>query len=144
MCFFLTELGLFEMAVGQGPGMEPTAYLIILGDPQRSGHWQLDCAAAAQNILVAAQAIGLGSCWLGSVQWDRVRDVLDIPDHLEGFGVISLGYPAQVVVVEEREGRLPERDEKDVLLLPKRPRGRVVHVDGYGGGGKRKEMQNEK
>jgi nitroreductase len=113
-------------------GMEPTAYIIILGDPRRSNHWQLDCAAAAENILVAAQVLGLGSCWLGSVQWSKVREILDIPDHLEGFGVISLGYPAQEVVVDEREGRLPERDEQGVLVLPKRPRERVVHVDGYG------------
>jgi nitroreductase len=114
-------------------GSEPTAYIIILGDPQRSSHWQLDCAAAAQNILLAANTSGLGSCWLGSVQWQKVLRILDVPDHLEGFAVISLGHPAQAVVIEEGRGaRLPERDDKGVLHVPKRARQEVVHVDGYG------------
>jgi nitroreductase len=115
------------------PGREPTAYIIILGDPQRSNHWQLDCAAAAQNILVAAQALKLGSCWLGSVKWSKVRGLLSIPDVLEGFGVISLGYPAQVVLIEEGGGeRLPTRDERGILHLAKRRKEEVAHLNRYG------------
>ncbi len=116
------------------PGKEPTAYIVILGDAQRSSHWQLDCAAAAQNILVAAWALGLGSCWLASVRWEKIRQLLDIPDHLEGFAIISLGYPAQKVMIEEgREERLPERDLSERLHLPKRTREKIVHLNGYGG-----------
>jgi nitroreductase len=116
------------------PGMEPVAYIVILGDPQRSAHYPLDCAAAAQNILLAACALGLGSCWLGSVKWKNVRELLDIPDHLEGFAVISLGYPAQQISIEEgKESRLPERDEAGVLCVPKRRPEELVHVDRYGG-----------
>ncbi|KPL18973.1 MAG: hypothetical protein AMJ92_05230 [candidate division Zixibacteria bacterium SM23_81] len=115
------------------PGMEPTAYIVILGDPQRSSHYQLDCSAAAQNILVAAYSFGLGSCWLGSVEWHKVRGLFVIPDHLEGFGVISLGYPAQEVKIEEGgEARLPERDKQGVLKLPKRRFIEVVSLDRYG------------
>lgn len=117
------------------PGMEPAAYIVILGDPQRSSHYQLDCAAAAQNILVAAHSLGLGSCWLGSVEWRRVRELFGIPDHLEGFGVISLGYPAQEVRIKEGgEARLPERDEQGILKLPKRRLGDVMSLDRYGQG----------
>lgn len=114
-------------------GMEPVAYMVILGDPQRSAHYQLDCAAAAQNILVAAQVLGLGSCWLGSVDWRTVRQLLNIPDHLEGFGVVSLGYPAQKVVIEAgMDDRLPKRDEQGVLHLSKRSREELVHLNRYG------------
>jgi nitroreductase len=117
------------------PGMEPTAYIIILGDPQRSNHYQLDCSAAAQNILVAAHSLGLGSCWLGSVEWHKVQELFGIPDHLEGFGVISLGYPAQEVRIEEGgEVRLPERDGQGVLKVPKRKLREVVSLDRYGQG----------
>jgi nitroreductase len=114
------------------PGTEPTAYIVILGDSQRSSHWQLDCAAAAQNILSAACALGLGSCWLGSVRWDQVRELLKIPDRLESFAVISLGYAAQEVAVEEGEGRLPARDDEGILHVPKRHREEVVHLNRYG------------
>lgn len=115
------------------PGMKPTAYIVILGDPHRSSQYQLDCSAAAQNILVAAAALGLGSCWLGSVEWHKTRGLFGIPDHLEGFGVISLGYPAQEVRIEEGgEARLPERDKQGVLKLPKRRLREVVSLDQYG------------
>ena len=114
-------------------GMEPVAYIVILGDPQRSAHHLLDCAAAAQNILLAAHALALGSCWIGSVQWKKVSRLLAIPENLDGFAVISLGYPAQEVTVEDRkEARLPERDEAGVLHLPKRKKEELVHLNRYG------------
>jgi nitroreductase len=82
--------------------------------------------------LVAANALGLGSCWLGSVEWKKVKKILDIPDRLEGFAVIALGYPAQEVVVEEGgDERLPRRDERGVLRVPKRTRDAVVHLNQY-------------
>lgn len=113
-------------------GMEPAAYIVILGDAQRSSHYQLDCAAAAENILIFAQALGLGSCWIGSVQWKRVQKLLAIPEHLDGFAVISLGYPAQEVVIDEgSDDRLPKRDEKGILHLPKRLKEEIVHLNRY-------------
>jgi nitroreductase len=114
-------------------GMEPVAYIVILGDPQRSSHYQLDCAAAAENILLCAHALGLGGCWIGSVQWKRVQKLLAIPEHLDGFAVISLGYPAQEVVIEEGgDDRLPKRDEKGVLHLSKLSSEELVHLNRYG------------
>jgi nitroreductase len=114
-------------------GMEPVAYIVILGDPQRSAHYQLDCAAAAENVLLAAHALGLGSCWIGSVQWKKVRGLLAIPEHLEGFGVLSLGYPAQEVrICGGKASRLPERDGHGVLNVPKRNLDELVNLNRYG------------
>lgn len=63
-----------------------------------------DCGAAAQNILLAAHALGLGGVWLGThpvpEREAHARKVLGIPDNgaLVPFCVISLGYPDPAAV----------------------------------------------
>ncbi len=54
-------------------------------------------AMAAQNLLLAAHAAGLGACWLCAPLFcpDVVRGSLDLPDDLEAQGAIILGYPAE-------------------------------------------------
>lgn len=57
-----------------------------------------DCAAATENILLAAHGEGLGAVWLGlyplKEEQDMVRDILEIPANIIPFSIISLGYPA--------------------------------------------------
>ncbi|MBN1837383.1 MAG: nitroreductase family protein [Spirochaetales bacterium] len=58
-----------------------------------------DCAAATQNVLVAAHALGLGAVWLavyphpGRVQ--KMRKLLHIPDRILPVSLIALGHPAE-------------------------------------------------
>lgn len=61
--------------------------------------WQQDCAAATENILVAARAMGLGGVWLGYYpKMERVaplKELLGIPDGVEPLAVVSIGHPAE-------------------------------------------------
>ena len=56
-----------------------------------------DCAASTQNILLAAQAQGLGGVWLGLYpKWDimkKIRKIYGIPEHVQPFSITSIGYP---------------------------------------------------
>lgn len=58
-----------------------------------------DCAAATQNILVAAEGLGLGAVWLGCYPTkegpEGVRRILEIPEDIIPFSVISVGHPAE-------------------------------------------------
>ncbi len=58
-----------------------------------------DCAAATQNILVAAEGIGLGAVWLGCYPTEEgpagVRRILGVPEDIIPFSVISIGHPAE-------------------------------------------------
>ncbi len=51
------------------------------------------CAAATQNMLLAAHDLGLGACWVGAFDEDRVRAILGIPDYARPQAMIPLGYP---------------------------------------------------
>ena len=61
------------------------------------GYWVLDCAAATQNMLLAAHAKGLGSVWCGIYPTeDRVlnlRRLLKLPEHIVPFSLLPLGFP---------------------------------------------------
>jgi len=52
-------------------------------------------AMAGQNLLLAAQAAGLGACWLCAPMFcpDTVREVLGLPAHWEPQGMVTLGHP---------------------------------------------------
>jgi nitroreductase len=74
--------------------------IAVCGDPSISPrYWVQDCAAATENILVAATALGLGSVWLGChPNEDReraIRRVLGIPEEIGILSLISIGRSAE-------------------------------------------------
>ncbi|MBN2518736.1 MAG: nitroreductase family protein [Candidatus Altiarchaeota archaeon] len=51
-----------------------------------------DATASIQNILLAATALDLGSCWVGAFDEEEVREILSIPKHLRPIALIPVGY----------------------------------------------------
>ena len=86
---------------GPAAGERPAAYIIILGDTEISKNFGCDHGIAAQSILLGARAQGLGGCMLGSIQRDRLRELLRIPEKLDILLAIALGRPKETVVLEE-------------------------------------------
>ncbi|MFA6450482.1 MAG: nitroreductase family protein [bacterium] len=62
-------------------------------------HAVLGCAAATQNILLAAEANKLGAAWLGIYpEADRIanfKKLFDLPDHIMPFALIPVGHPGE-------------------------------------------------
>jgi nitroreductase len=61
----------------------------------------VDCAASIQNIMLAAENLGVGSCWLGIVNFFfALPDVkkLDIPTNYQPYFAVTLGYKDTSVV----------------------------------------------
>ncbi len=60
--------------------------------------WIQDCAAATENILLAAHAMGLGGVWLGVFpDSDRVfgmQSLLELPKDVRPVSMVAIGYPA--------------------------------------------------
>lgn len=61
-------------------------------------YWALDCSAATENLLLAAESMGLGAVWTAVYpEEDRMRNVsriLGLPEFILPFNVIPIGYPA--------------------------------------------------
>jgi nitroreductase len=63
-----------------------------------NGNWTADCAAATENLLLAAEATGLGAVWTACYPYaermDNVREVLGLPENVSPYCVVPVGYPA--------------------------------------------------
>lgn len=63
-----------------------------------NGNWNADCAAATENLLLAAEAIGLGAVWTACYPYEermnQVRTVLGLPEGVTPYCVVPVGYPA--------------------------------------------------
>lgn len=58
-----------------------------------------NCAAAAQNMLIAATAVGLGSCWVGAFEEDMIRPLFKLPDYARPQAIITIGYSNEKPIV---------------------------------------------
>lgn len=116
-----------------GPGQEPVAYIIILADTEiREKGYEYDVGAAVENIILGAMSQGIGSCWLISINRERLKEILSIPDKYRVDSVIALGYPAESPVVEDFSGSVKYwKDEAGTLHVPKRKLENVVHLNGF-------------
>lgn len=67
--------------------------------PEGDTAWIEDGAAALENILLAARALGLEGVWLKIMgrhpREERVCPILKVPAHIKVIGIAALGYPAE-------------------------------------------------
>ena len=78
------------------------AVVIKLDDPV---HAVQDGAAATQNMLLAAHALGLGGCWISvhDMSWEgEAKEVLGIPEEESLLSVVSIGHPAETPQKEKK------------------------------------------
>lgn len=64
-----------------------------------------DCCAATENLLIAAAAHGLGSCWVAGTQQPyapKVAEAFGAPQDRKLIAIISFGYPAEKPEIEKR------------------------------------------
>jgi len=78
--------------------------IVVCGDLQRAHDGQLsyllqDCAAAIENLLLAAGTLGLGACWLGvhprQERMTHIRSLLNVPETVLPVAAIAIGWPAE-------------------------------------------------
>lgn len=97
-----------KMADANGRPAEPLRSaklgILICGDLERAfrgapDYWVVDGSIAAQNMILAASALGIGSVWLGTwPQMDRVKkqaDLFGLPETQIPHSIIAFGYPAE-------------------------------------------------
>ena len=85
---------------GPESGERPAAYIILLGDTEIGKKFDTDMGIAAQSILLGAVEAGYGGCMLGSIQREKLREALAIPERYMIMLVIALGKPVEEVVIE--------------------------------------------
>lgn len=80
---------------------EAPVVIVLCADPAQSGtvrgqdYYLTDAGIAAQSMMLAARAQGLGSVFVGIFQEEPLRDLLGIPESIRVVGLFPLGYPAE-------------------------------------------------
>ncbi len=86
----------------------PLAILVCgdLGLEKSPGYWVVDCAAAVENLLLAAHALGLGAVWCGvyprDKRMDGLQQLVGLPKNVIAHSLVVLGYPAEQAPPEDR------------------------------------------
>jgi len=77
-------------------GFVKDAAFVMVGCGEKKSRWStVDVAIALQNMVIAAEAQGLGSCWIGDFDQTELKEMLGIPDNLRVIALVSFGYPAE-------------------------------------------------
>jgi len=91
------------------------APLLIFVSGVKSPYAIYDCSMAAQNMMLAAYTLGIGSCWIGTAVGlandQKVKANLGVPEDHEVHAAIIFGYP---------KGGFPKAPEKRPAMVLKR------------------------
>lgn len=100
------------------------AYRSIGLEPKNAGEGDLfisieDAVIAAQNAVVAAESLGLGSCYIGDIIENREyhKELLNLPDRVVPICMLVIGYPTEGQIKRNK----PKRCEQKF----------IVHTDSY-------------
>jgi nitroreductase len=85
-----------------------TAPVVIVGcaNPKAmlTGKWStVDTTIALENMVLAAWSLGVGSCWIGSFNEEKVKSSLKIPQDWKVVALVCFGYPAETPKQRKRQ-----------------------------------------
>jgi nitroreductase len=115
------KVRLVQAADNQSFVREAAAVIVCLADPDESAKvgpfegFLIDLAIAIENMALTAWDLGIGSCWIGAFDEEKVKELFDVPDNLRVVSLLTLGYPDEKPGAKYRK-RLDE----------------IVHYEKYG------------
>jgi nitroreductase len=87
-----TREELVSICEGQRFIAEAPIVIVAVADP--SCRWyKVDTAIAVEHMVLEAVELGLGTCWIGAFDKERVGKLVDIPRDLEVVVLLTIGYP---------------------------------------------------
>jgi len=125
----LSWAGYLEDWAGPVKGEWPSSYIFILGDKTISENFSVDLGIAAQTIMLGAAEAGIGGCIIASINRDKFREEIEIPEQFDILLALALGKPVEKVVIDEvknddvkywrdkqKTHHVPKRALKDLIL----------------------------
>ena len=73
---------------------------------KKAKYYLEDCCAATENLIIALQAYGVGSCWVAGEKKDYAEDVrklLHVPGQYTLVSLLPAGYPADITIQKKKE-----------------------------------------
>ena len=101
----------------------PSAYIAVLGDKsiRENGVFECEAGAAVTTMMLEAVEMGLGTCWLGALKRDEIKELLNLDEKFNVVYLLAVGYPKQESrMVEMKDDIKYYEDENGVINVPKR------------------------
>jgi nitroreductase len=100
-------------AAAAGQAFVGEAPVLIVACAETDGHvmrcgqqsYPIDVAIALDHMTLAAVELGMGSCWIGAFDEQKVKEILHIPDGIRVVELMPLGYPSDPAAINKK--RLP-------------------------------------
>ena len=96
-----TKQGFMDAPVAIVACAEPEAAWTRKADSKNYA-W-VDVTIAITEMIGAATAEGLGTCWIAAIEPQRVKELLGIPANIDVVAIIVMGYPDRELRVEEKD-----------------------------------------
>lgn len=107
----------------------PPVFIAILNDTslKPTDKTECDSGAAVMSMCLAAQELGIGSCWLGAIDRSNIKKVLGLDEKFDVVYMLGLGYPAQTGEVFDMKDDVKYYfDENGNVHVPKRTMDEVI------------------
>ena len=101
----------------------PVAYIAVLVNKAKAQpkYTPYDVGAAVQSILLTAWEKNIGGCWMQAINRGKIKEILNISKDYRLDSIISLGYRAELPVMEKFRGSVRYwKDKRGTLHVPKR------------------------
>jgi len=93
---------------------DASVIVVALGDPEASPRWfRQDPMIAVEHMVLAATALGYGTCWIGAFNEKEVKRILRIPEGLKVIALLPIGFPDEAPAPKER------KPLKEIVFLEK-------------------------
>lgn len=116
---FFSPLGYKVNPAKKGLAEAPVV-IVACADPSQSGtlwsqpYYLADVGIAAQNLMLAARGVELGTVFVGVFEEERLKELLGIPASIRIVGLFPLGYPA-----EEKTGASSRKALEEIVFYEK-------------------------
>jgi nitroreductase len=103
--------------------------IVACAEPGESGqhdgvpYWAVDVAIALEHLVLAATALGLGTCWIGGFNEEPVRRLIAAPERIRVVAYTPLGFPAEREALMGRAVKTIARSHNRKLLA------QIVHYE---------------
>ena len=109
-CFIVAQnadrkKALAEVANNQTFLKDAAAIVVAVGDPEASARWhEKDTMTALEHMVLAATALGYGTCWIGAFDEDAAKRLLRIPAKMKVVALLPIGVPGEKPAAKPRKG----------------------------------------
>jgi nitroreductase len=84
---------------------------VAVGDPEVTAKWhEKDTMIALEHMVLAATALGYGTCWIGAFNEDAVKHLLKIPEKTKVVALLPIGVP------DEKPAARPRKKPSEIFF----------------------------